>query len=167
MREYDVRESLNTGLTCQPPMDRNMDGHILPRALKQYMDRRMSSCLEHLGIQGAQAPYLMAVSRNPGATLKDIATDMMVDKAIITRTVGMLTEAGLVVNESDQPRQYSLSLTEEGTRAAEQIRRSFREIRDELLSDLTDEELKAFKSACAKIGIRLNREFGESTGARK
>lgn len=148
-------------------MDRNMDGHILPRALKQYMDRRMSLRLEHLGIQGAQAPYLMAVSRNPGATLKDIATDMMVDKAIITRTVGMLTEAGLVANESDQPRQYSLSLTEEGTRAAEQIRRSFREIRDELLSDLTDEELKAFKSACAKIGIRLNREFGESTGARE
>ncbi len=147
-------------------MDKAEAGHILPRAMKQYMDSRMTPRLEHLGIQGSQSPYLLAIALNPGASLKDIAADMMADKAIVTRTVGALVEAGLAVNRSGHQRQYSLFLTDEGERAAETVRGSLREIWDELLSDLTDEERKVFRSACAKVTARLNREFGEPAGGR-
>jgi DNA-binding MarR family transcriptional regulator len=159
-------ESLNRGLTSQPPMNWITDEHMLPRAMKQFMDKKMTVYLGHLGIQGSQGLYLMAIARNPGASLKDIATYMMVDKSITSRIVGALMETGFVVNGSDDPRRYSLSLTEKGEHAVKFIRKTLAEIWEELLSDLTDEELNAFKSACSKINSKLNQEFSEPKGTR-
>lgn len=139
---------------------------MLPRAMKQFMDKKMTVYLGHLGIQGSQGLYLMAIARNPGASLKDIATYMMVDKSITSRIVGALMETGFVVNGSDDPRRYSLSLTEKGEHAVKFIRKTLAEIWEELLSDLTDEELNAFKSACSKINSKLNQEFSEPKGTR-
>lgn len=134
--------------------------------MKQFMDKKMTIYLEHLGIQGSQSPYLMAISCNPGASLKDIAMDMMVDKSITTRTVGALMEMGFVANGSTDPRRYSLSLTEKGERAVEFIKKAFDDVWEELLSDLTDDELKMVKRVCSKVNSRLSQEFSEMKGAR-
>lgn len=141
-------------------MRRITDQHIAPRVIKQYLDSRMTARLESLGLQGSQGPYLLAIARNPGASLKEIAAHLMVDKSITTRTVGTLIDMGLVRNESADARRYSLVLTREGDNAVERIEETFSEIWDALLCDLTEEEQRAFESACAKIKARLNEEAG-------
>lgn len=141
-------------------MRRITDQHIAPRVIKQYLDSRMTARLESLGLHGSQGPYLLAIARNPGASLKEIAAHLMVDKSITTRTVGTLIDMGLVRNESADARRYSLVLTGEGDNAVERIEETFSEIWDALLCDLTEEEQRAFESACAKIKARLNEEAG-------
>jgi DNA-binding MarR family transcriptional regulator len=141
--------------------------HVEPRALKRYTDKRMGICLEPLGLQGSQGPYLMAIHRNPGASLKDIATYMMIDKSITTRTVRTLMKTGFVSNESNELRRYSLALTKKGEDAIESIEAAFTEIQNNLISDLTDEEKNAFRSASIKINAKLNEEFSESKEAQK
>lgn len=127
----------------------------------------MGICLEPLGLQGSQGPYLMAIYRNSGASLKDIATYMMVDKSITTRTVGVLMEMGFVSNESNDLRRYNLVLTKKGEDAIRHIEASFVKIRNDLFSGLTEEEKDAFKSASIKINAKLNEEFSESKEAQK
>ncbi len=147
-------------------MNEIVDEHISPRAMKQFMDKKMTIYLEHLDLQGSQGPYLMAISHNPGASMKDIAAYMMVDKSITTRTVRALIEMGFVANCSADPRRYTLSLTEEGECAVKLIKIKLGDIWKELLSDLTDEELIVFRSACSKINGRLGQEFSESKEVR-
>lgn len=134
--------------------------------MKKYMDRKLTVRLEHLGIQGSHGIYLLAISQNRGASLKEIANYMMVDKSITTRTVGLLMEMGFAINESNDPRRYSIVLTEKGERAVELVNASFGEIWDDILSDLTDEERKAFRSICTKINAKLNEEYSEPKEAR-
>ena len=136
------------------------DQHIAPRVIKQYLDSRMTIRLESLGLQGSQGPYLLAIARDPGASMKEIAAHLMVDKSITTRTVGTLIDMGLVRNESGNTRRYSLMLTEEGKNAVEKIEETFSEIWGSLLCDLTEEEQRVFESACAKIKARLNEGAG-------
>lgn len=131
------------------------------------MDKKMGIYLEPLGLQGSQGPYLITISRNRGASLKDIAARMMVDKSITTRTVGTLIEMGFVYNESKDIRRYSLALTDKGEDAIKLIEAAFIEIRDDLFSDLTDEEKNVFRSASVKINAKLNEEFSESKEAQK
>ncbi len=135
--------------------------HIVPGAMKKYIDRKMTEHLEHLGIQGSQCFYLLAIFYNRGASLKEIATYMMVDKSITTRTFGVLMEMGFVINESDDLRRYSIVLTEKGEQAVESINASLRKIWNYLLSDLTDEERKVFRSTYDKINAKLNEEYSE------
>lgn len=86
---------------------------------------------------------------------------MMVDKSITTRTFGVLMEMGFVINESDDLRRYSIVLTEKGEQAVESINASLRKIWNYLLSDLTDEERKVFRSTYDKINAKLNEEYSE------
>lgn len=139
-------------------MGRITDHHIAPRVIKQYMNSRMALRLEPLGLQGSHGQYLMAVHFNPGASMKEIAAQLMVDKSITTRTVGVLIDKGFVRNDSKESRRYSLVLTEEGERIIVTIKNALNEIWDELLSDLTDDEMRAFKSACAKINAKFSEE---------
>lgn len=118
----------------------------------------MSVHLESLGLQGSQGPYIMTVARLPGASMKAVSEYLMVDKSITTRTIGALIDDGFMMNDSKDARRYSLVLTEKGKNAAETIERISGEIWKDLLSDLTEEEMNVFKSALAKISIKLNEE---------
>lgn len=100
----------------------------------------------------------MTVARLPGASMKAVSEYLMVDKSITTRTIGALIDDGFMMNDSKDARRYSLVLTEKGKNAAETIERISGEIWKDLLSDLTEEEMNVFKSALAKISIKLNEE---------
>lgn len=141
-------------------MTRITDQHIVPRVAKQYIDRKLTLSLEPLGLQGSQAQYMLAVSRNPGASMKKVAEYLMVDKSITTRTVGVLIDLGLVRNDSDNVRQYSLILTEEGMRVVSIIEKSLEDIWKDLVSDLTEQEWEIFKSVTIKLNTKMKEEAG-------
>ena len=141
-------------------MTRITDQHIVPRVAKQYIDRKLTLSLEPLGLQGSQAQYIMAVSRNPGASMKKVTEYLMVDKSITTRTVGALIHLGLVRNDSENTRQYHLMLTKEGERIVRIIEKALEDIWKDLVSDLTQEELNIFKSVCIKLNTKMKEEAG-------
>jgi MarR family transcriptional regulator for hemolysin len=139
-------------------VDWKAERHITPRVIKQYLDKKMTARMESLGLQGSQGAYLMTVAEIPGASMKEVSAYMIVDKSITTRTMGALIDAGFVSNESRDARRYSLVLTEKGKDAVKVIEKISNEIWEELLSDLTEQELAAFKSALAKINAKFNEE---------
>ena len=153
-----VSSDLNIRLTCQLIVGNITDYRIAPRVVKQYLDRRMALKLEPLGMQGSHGQYLLAIYFNPGASMKEIAAYLMVDKSITTRTVGVLIDTGFVRNDSRDSRRYRLMITEEGERAVGVIEGALNDIWDELLCGLTDDEVNVFKSACAKVNAKFSEE---------
>lgn len=134
------------------------DRHIAPRVIKQYMDKKMTVHMESLGLQGSHGPYLMTIARIPGSSMKEVSAFLMVDKSITTRTVGTLIDAGFVSNDSEDARRYRLTLTEKGRGAVKMIEEISNEIWEDLLSDLTEEEITVFQSVISKINAKLNEE---------
>ncbi len=90
--------------------------------------------------------------------MKKVAEYLMVDKSITTRTVGTLIDTGYVKNESEDARQYCLTLTEEGERTVNIIEESLNDLWEELLSDLTEQEREIFRYACIKINNKMKEE---------
>ena len=100
----------------------------------------------------------MTIAKIPRPSMKDVSEYLMVDKSITTRTVGALIETGFVKNDSKDARRYSLILTEKGEDAVKVIEEVSSEIWQEILSDLTEEEIAALKSAVVKINAVLNQD---------
>ncbi len=139
-------------------MNWEAERHITPRAIKQYLDKKLTSKIEPLGLQGSQGPYLMTIAEVPGSSMKEVSAYLMVDKSITTRTIGALIDAGFVSNNSEDARRYSLVLTDKGKDAVKVIKDTSNRIWEELLSDLTEEEMTVFKSAVDKINSKFNEE---------
>lgn len=139
-------------------MNWEAERHITPRAIKQYLDKKLTSKIEPLGLQGSQGPYLMTIAEVPGSSMKEVSAYLMVDKSITTRTIGALIDAGFVSNNSEDARRYSLVLTDKGKDAVKVIKDTSNRIWEELLSDLTEEEMTVFKSAVDKINAKFNEE---------
>lgn len=139
-------------------MNWEAERHITPRAIKQYLDKKLTSKIEPLGLQGSQGPYLMTIAEVPGSSMKEVSAYLMVDKSITTRTIGALIDAGFVLNNSEDARRYSLVLTDKGKDAVKVIKDTSNRIWEELLSDLTEEEMTVFKSAVDKINSKFNEE---------
>ena len=139
-------------------MNWEAQSHITPRAIKQYLDKKLTSKIEPLGLQGSQGPYLMTIAEVPGSSMKEVSAYLMVDKSITTRTIGALIDAGFVSNNSEDARRYSLVLTDKGRDAVKVIKETSNRIWEELLSDLTEEEMTVFKSAVDKINSKFNEE---------
>lgn len=100
----------------------------------------------------------MTIAEVPGSSMKEVSAYLMVDKSITTRTIGALIDAGFVLNNSEDARRYSLVLTDKGKDAVKVIKDTSNRIWEELLSDLTEEEMTVFKSAVDKINSKFNEE---------
>ena len=112
-----------------------------------------------MGLQGSQGPYLLAIAESRRILERDSSAPDggQVDHHPYGRHPDRY---GIGKERSADARRYSLVLTGEGDNAVERIEETFSEIWDALLCDLTEEEQRAFKSACAKIKARLNEEAG-------
>lgn len=100
----------------------------------------------------------MTVAKLDRPSMKEVSDYLMVDKSITTRTIGALIETGFVRNDSGDARRYSLVLTEKGEEAVKVIEEVSSEIWKEILSELTEEEIAALKSAASKINAFLSKD---------
>ncbi len=107
-----------------------------------FVHRYLAERLEAEGLSSRQFRFLKYLLEHDGVHQERIASALMVDRAVGTRTVRNLIEAGYVARERDpnDRRAYLITLTARGRAMAPLIGEVVRELNDALLAGLSREE---------------------------
>lgn len=125
---------------------------ITPRAIKYYVDRKITSHQEELGLNISCCYIILGIWKNDGISQKELSERLMVNKSLTTRTIRSLIEDGFVENDNnDVTHKYSLKLTDKGNEVAKKVSELLHDIWSYLMKDLTEEEKRAFSTARAKM----------------
>lgn len=141
-------------------MKGGMHDRFNPGPIKQYLDKKVNQKLEPLGITYSNVRFIMVIGRTDGISLKELSAAAMVDKSLTTRMAKSLMEKGLAENKNEGSREFSLVLTAEGRKAEEAARKAMSEAHEEMLSDLTESEMKQLTGILDKIMMKIKEEAG-------
>lgn len=100
------------------------------------------SVLKEYGFTVANLKYLFIIERNQGINLNEIATELNIDKAMVTRGIKKLVDLGYVNKNQDEndTRAYKLTLSDKGNQILNSLRGIFKEWFDKVTHDFSDEE---------------------------
>ena len=124
---------------------------INPRAIKNYIEKRVSQTSESMGLKRTHGQFLKTIYDNEGLSLKELSNEMYVDKSLTTRVIKSLIDNGFVINMNNESREYRLYLTDKGNDAVSKIEKIVNDAWDELLSELTDDEMETLTRIHMKI----------------
>lgn len=128
---------------------------INPRAIKNYIEKRVSQTSESMGLKRTHGQFLKATYDNEGLSLKELSNEMYVNKSLTTRVIKSLIDNGFVINMNNESREYRLYLTDKGNDAVSKIEKIVNDAWDELLSELTDDEMETLTRIHMKINEKL------------
>lgn len=128
---------------------------INPRAIKNYIEKRVSQTSESMGLKRTHGQFLKTIYDNDGLSLKELSNEMYVDKSLTTRVIKSLIDNGFVINMNNESREYRLYLTDKGNDAVSKIEKIVNDAWDELLSELTDDEMETLTRIHMKINEKL------------
>ena len=81
---------------------------INPRAIKNYIEKRVSQTSESMGLKRTHGQFLKTIYDNEGLSLKELSNEMYVDKSLTTRVIKSLIDNGFVINMNNESREYRL-----------------------------------------------------------
>lgn len=128
---------------------------INPRAIKNYIEKRVSQTSESMGLKRTHGQFLKTIYDNEGLSLKELSNEMYVNKSLTTRVIKSLIDNGFVINMNNESREYRLYLTDKGNDAVSKIEKIVNDAWDELLSELTDDEMETLTRIHMKINEKL------------
>lgn len=101
----------------------------------------------------ANLKYLFIIERNQGINLNEIATELNIDKAMVTRGIKKLVDLGYVNKDQDEndTRAYKLSLSEKGKQILNSLRGIFKEWFDKVTHDFSEEERTIYIKLMKKV----------------
>ena len=132
---------------------------INPRAIKNYIEKRVSQTSESMGLKRTHGQFLKTIYDNEGLSLKELSNEMYVDKSLTTRVIKSLIDNGFVINMNNESREYRLYLTDKGNDAVSKIEKIVNDTWDELLSELTDNEMETLTRIHMKINEKLKSDI--------
>ena len=132
---------------------------INPRAIKNYIEKRVSQTSESMGLKRTHGQFLKTIYDNEGLSLKELSNEMYVDKSLTTRVIKSLINNGFVINMNNESREYRLYLTDKGNDAVSKIEKIVNDAWDELLSELTDDEMETLTRIHMKINEKLKSDI--------
>ena len=132
---------------------------INPRAIKNYIEKRVSQTSESMGLKRTHGQFLKTIYDNEGLSLKELSNEMYVDKSLTTRVIKSLIDNGFVNNMNNESREYRLYLTDKGNDAVSKIEKIVNDAWDELLSELTDDEVETLTRIHMKINEKLKSDI--------
>lgn len=132
---------------------------INPRAIKNYIEKRVSQTSESMGLKRTHGQFLKTIYDNEGLSLKELSNEMYVDKSLTTRVIKSLIDNGFVINMNNESREYRLYLTDKGNDAVSKIEKIVNDAWDELLSELTDDEMETLTRIHMKINEKLKSDI--------
>ena len=132
---------------------------INPRAIKNYIEKRVSQTSESMGLKRTHGQFLKTIYDNEGLSLKELSNEMYVDKSLTTRVIKSLIDNGFVINMNNESREYRLYLTDKGNDAVSKIKKIVNDAWDELLSELTDDEMETLTRIHMKINEKLKSDI--------
>ena len=127
--------------------------------INRYIQKLERDEMIKYGYKGAFAQYLVAIQRYPeGLTAAQLCDICDKDKAAVSRIVAEMEEKGLVVRTSEHARLYkaSITLTEEGKRAADFVRQKARAAVNAVGSELSDADRTVLYSTLDFIADKLH-----------
>ncbi|MEY4102726.1 MAG: hypothetical protein RIR88_860 [Actinomycetota bacterium] len=100
------------------------------------------------GMNYAQYTALSVLKRRPGLISSELARRSFVRAQTMAETINGLVESGLVRREQDPDhgRQILLFITDEGAKRTEAMSQDVRAFEDDMLRDLSEEEVEQFIS---------------------
>ncbi len=116
-------------------------GALLVRRFRDSLYARLQPACP-VALRDGTYPLLIALAAAP-ATAAQVGQRMGVDRTVASRQATVLLEAGLLERGPDpaDARGTLLTLTPQGRRAAEDLRRSARELLEQLLAGFPDDAL--------------------------
>ena len=108
-----------------------------------------------MGLKRTHGQFLKTIYDNEGLSLKELSNEMYVDKSLTTRVIKSLIDNGFVINMNNESREYRLYLTDKGNDAVSKIEKIVNDAWDELLSELTDDEMETLTRIHMKINEKL------------
>lgn len=123
-----------------------------------------NQALEPLGITGRQAGSLIAICREPGISQEQLGKRVVLNKSYIARQLLALEEMGLVKREvaPNDRRVLRCYPTEKTQELLPQIRQVYRDWRDLLLVDMTEQEQELLEQLLSKIKARAGQWMEEN-----
>lgn len=97
--------------------------------------------------------YLIIIKKIEGINLQEIAVELNVDKAMVTRTIKKLVDLNLVEKRQDKnnSRSYSLHLTKKGYETVDDIKSIFKDWFSSVTCDFTEEERELYISFIERV----------------
>ena len=97
--------------------------------------------------------YLIIIKKIEGINLQEIAVELNVDKAMVTRTIKKLVDLDLVEKRQDKnnSRSYSLHLTKKGYETVDDIKSIFKDWFSSVTCDFTEEEREVYISFIERV----------------
>lgn len=121
---------------------------------RKYSDSKFALLRKNYDMKRAEFEviYYLSVCRDSDS-LVDISKFLNANKGHISVTVYGLIEKGYInsMQDKNDRRYMHFSLTEKGKKAAADIEKVWKNIKDELYYGLTDDEIAAFKTIFRKI----------------
>lgn len=127
--------------------------HLAAHGWRTALDRR----LRPLGYSRSRWMVLLHVSRNDAITHRELAERLGIEAPTLVRLIDRMEAEGLLnrrASETDR-RVKHLHLTPEGRKEVERIRASAADLRKEILSGLSKEEVSATLNVIQQIRSKL------------
>lgn len=128
--------------------------NVISRCAAMYKSERYEGELSV-----CQHAFVLFISKNPGRSQDEIASELCFNKSTVARTLSYLEENGYVRRESDSADKRVLRVypTDKMLSECEKIRKLACEWNSLISEDLSQEELSAFLGAIEKIEKRARR----------
>lgn len=132
---------------------------ILERVMKIYFNRG----LEDMEIGWGQQFALECIAGYPGITALELAQDIRVDKATVTKMMKKLLELNYIVVETDEKdrRIRHLYLTKHAEEALERIRIVQKEFEEDLMAGFDPEQKKKMEQGMEQMIANLTQRSRE------
>ena len=119
--------------------------------------RELRKETEQLGVTSRQITLLWLIRRNPGLSLRELATEERISPPALSGHVDRLEKAGLITRVRDEGdrRRVDLTLTDEGERLLKRVRARRTTWLADRLRGLDDDEIGVIEAAIEPLGRLL------------
>lgn len=115
----------------------------------QYAGTKLKDC----DIEVGQFFFLRYIMKNEGISQEEVAQNMYLDKATVSKGVNLLVNKGYIQKKANpkDKREYRLFVTKKASNMEEMIDGFHREINEYLVKDLNEEEILQLRTILNKI----------------
>jgi MarR family transcriptional regulator, organic hydroperoxide resistance regulator len=118
---------------------------------------RAHQLLETIGLYRGQPPVLRSLWRQEGQTQSDLATQLNIAPATLTRMLQRMEKNGFIVRKPDEKdlRLTRVFLTENGRQIQEKVKEIWDTMEDETFQDFCSEDLAALRKGLNQMRVNL------------
>ncbi len=140
--------------------------HLVPRLCKLHHGR-VSALLSGMGLYRGQPVLLAVLWEREGLAHSELATQLGVTPATITKMLQRMEQAGFVTRHPDSADQRisRVYLTERGRQVRQQVDKVFRTLEEEMLSGFGDDERDQLLGYLLRVCDNLQRASARGDGS--